>query len=185
LVTAARPDIIRGLFGGLVPDDVLTSYERLLSEGGCPKEHAEAFVGGAALVRELIDRGMAHVRPHTPSEPAHFRPAPPDLALQGVLIGLQTRLLSGQEQLLDGYRRLADAQAQSHDDAMGELPGHLVRFIADRAQISDLSASLIAAARKDWMVLENFVTDMPLTEDFAQPPLPAFGGRVRSLGDLA
>ena len=29
------------------------------------------------------------------------------------------------------------------------------------------------------MTLENLHTEMPLTEDFAQPPLPAFGGRVR------
>src|SRR6266487_5409607 len=34
-------------------------------------------------------------------------------------------------------------------------------------------------ARKDWMTLENLCTEMPLTEDFAQPPLPAFGSRVR------
>ena len=34
-------------------------------------------------------------------------------------------------------------------------------------------------ARKDWMSLENLRTEMPLTEDFADPPLPAFGGRVR------
>ena len=29
------------------------------------------------------------------------------------------------------------------------------------------------------MTLENLHTDMPLTDDSAQPPLPAFGGRVR------
>jgi hypothetical protein len=121
---------------------------------------------------------MAHVRPHTPAEPARFQPAPPGLALQGVLIGPQTRLLSGQEQLLDGDRRLADAQTYFHDDA-GELPGHLVRLVADRAEVSDLAASLMSAARRDWMTLENLGTDMPLSEDFARPPLPAFGGRVR------
>jgi DNA-binding CsgD family transcriptional regulator len=34
-------------------------------------------------------------------------------------------------------------------------------------------------ARKDWMTLENLHTEMPLTDDFAQPPLTAFGGQVR------
>jgi DNA-binding NarL/FixJ family response regulator len=34
-------------------------------------------------------------------------------------------------------------------------------------------------ARKDWMTLENLATEMPLTEDFGQAPLRAFGGRVR------
>jgi hypothetical protein len=29
------------------------------------------------------------------------------------------------------------------------------------------------------MTLENLHTEMPLTGDFARPPLPAFGGRVR------
>ena len=29
------------------------------------------------------------------------------------------------------------------------------------------------------MTLENLATDMPLTEDFTQPPLPAAGGQVR------
>ena len=29
------------------------------------------------------------------------------------------------------------------------------------------------------MTLENLNTDMPLTEDFAQPPLPSFGGQIR------
>ena len=33
-------------------------------------------------------------------------------------------------------------------------------------------------ARKDWMTLETLDTEMPLTDDFAQPPLPALGGRV-------
>lgn len=61
----------------------------------------------------------------------------------------------------------------------GRFPEHLVSVVSDRAQISELSASLVNTARKDWMTLENLSTDMPLTEDFAQPPLPAFGGRVR------
>jgi DNA-binding CsgD family transcriptional regulator len=59
------------------------------------------------------------------------------------------------------------------------FPEHLVSVIADRAQISELSASLVNTARKDWMTLENLNADMPLTEDFAQLPLPAFRGRVR------
>lgn len=41
-----------------------------------------------------------------------------------------------------------------------------------------LSASLINAACKDWMTLENMDTEMPLNMDFAQLRLPAAGGRV-------
>src|SRR5439155_10849601 len=61
----------------------------------------------------------------------------------------------------------------------GRFPAHLVSVVSDRAKISELSVSLMNTARKDWMTLENLHTEMPLTEDFADSPLPAFGGRVR------
>jgi DNA-binding CsgD family transcriptional regulator len=180
LVTAAERGSIRGLFDGLVPAELLAAYDRLLTANGCPKDQAAQIVGDPELVRELADRGMAHVRPHTPAAPAQFQPAPPDLALQGVLVDLQSRLLHGQELLLDGTRRLAHAQAlaQQHVSAAEPFPQHLVQLVSGRDEIASLSASLINAARSDWMILENLDTDMPLTEDFAQPPLPAFGGRV-------
>jgi hypothetical protein len=47
---------------------------------------------------------MAHVQPHSPADPAWFRPATPDLALQGVLAGHQNRLAHDQKLLLDGHR---------------------------------------------------------------------------------
>jgi DNA-binding NarL/FixJ family response regulator len=51
--------------------------------------------------------------------------------------------------------------------------------VTDRDQISDLSVSLMNTAHQDWMTLENLPTDMPLTSDFASPPLAAHGGQVR------
>ena len=57
-------------------------------------------------------------------------------------------------------------------DMNGRFPEHLVSVVSDRAEISELSASLVNTARQDWMTLENLATEMPLTEDFAQPPLP-------------
>ena len=139
----------------------------------------EELVGGAGLVQALTDRGMAHVLPHTPADPAWLRPASPDLALQGVLAGHQNRLAREQELLVDGHRRLADAQARFGIGMNGRFPEHLVSVVADRAQISELSAALANTARRDWMTLENLTTDMPVTDDFAQLPLPAYGGRVR------
>ena len=120
---------------------------------------------------------MAHVQPHSPADPAWFRPATPDLALQGVLAGHPTRLARDQKLLLDGHRRLADAQAKFGVAVNHRLPAHL-SVVSDRAVISELSASLMNPARKDWMTLENLDTEMPLTEDFAQP-LPASAGAVR------
>jgi hypothetical protein len=43
---------VAGPFTGLVPDDVAEAYEKLLSAGRFPKEHAEDFLGGARLVDE-------------------------------------------------------------------------------------------------------------------------------------
>ncbi len=171
---------IRGLFDGLLPPEVIEAYDRLLAQDGCAKDMADSFMG-AALVESLTFWGMAHVQPHTPADPAWLRPASPDLALQGVLAGHQHRLARDQELLLDGQRRLADAQNRFGIGMTrsGLSSEHLVAVVCDRKQISDLSASLVNTARKDWMTLENLATDMPLTEDFAQPPLPVDGGQVR------
>ena len=168
---------IQDLFEGLVPAEVIEAYDRLLASDGCAKDQAEALVGDAGLVEALTGCGMAHILPHTPADPAWLRPASPDLALQGVLAGHQNRLAHDQELLLDGHRRLADAQAQFGIGMNGQFPAHLVAVVSDRAQISELSAALVNTARKDWMTLENLDTDMPLTDDFAQPPLPASAGR--------
>lgn len=170
---------VRDLFEGLVPAEVIAAYDRLLASDGCPKDRAEELLGDAELVAALTGSGMAHFRPPSPADPAWLRPASPDLALQGVLAGHQNRLARDQELLLDGHRRLADAQAQFGVDMNRPFPEHLVAVVSDRTQISELSASLVNIARKDWMTLDNLHTEMPLTEDFAQPPLPAFGGRVR------
>jgi DNA-binding CsgD family transcriptional regulator len=170
---------IRDLFEGLVPAEVIDAYDRLLASHGCAKDQAEALVGDAGLVRALTDSGMAHIQPHSPADPAWLRPASPDMALQGVLVGHQNRLARDQERLLDGHKRLAHAQARFAAHMTGEFPTHLVSVVSDRALIGDLSAALMNTARKDWMTLENLHTEMPLTADFAQPPLRAFAGRVR------
>ena len=170
-----------------MPAEVIEAYDRLLARDGCAKDQAGDLVGGAGLVRALTDRGMAHVLPHTPVDPAWLRPASPDLALQGVLAGHQNRLAREQELLVDGHRRLADAQARFGIGMNGRFPEHMVSVVADRAEISELSAALANTARRDWMTLENLTTDMPVTDDFAQPPLPAYGGwiRCRSIYDAS
>jgi len=170
---------IPDLFDGLVPGEVIAAYERLLASDGCAKDQAGTMIGDAGLVTQLTRWGMAHIQPHSPAEPAWLRPASPDLALQGVLAGHQSQLAQGQELLLDGHRRLADAQARFGIGRNGRLPEHLVSVVSGRAEISELSAALMNTARLDWMTLENLHTEMPLTDDFARPPLPAFAGRVR------
>jgi DNA-binding CsgD family transcriptional regulator len=170
---------VHRLFDGLVPVEVIDAYERLLASDGCAKDQAQALVGDSGLVSALTSRGMAHVQPHSPTDPAWLRPASPEIALQGVLAGHQKRLAVDQDLLLSGTRRLAEAQARYGVGMNSRLPEHLVSVVSDRAQISELSASLVNTARKDWMTLENLATDMPLTGDFAQRPLPAARGLVR------
>ena len=134
LVVAAGPvrGGIRDLFEGLVPAEVIEAYDRLLARDGCAKDQAGELLGDAGLVQALTDRGMAHVLPHTPADPAWLRPASPDLALQGVLAGHQNRLAHDQEILLDGHHRLADAQAGFGIGMNGRTPGHLVSVVADK-----------------------------------------------------
>lgn len=173
-------DNIRDLFKNLVPPEVIEAYDQLRASDGCAKDQAEEVVGGADLVAALTSRGMAHVLPHTPRDPAWLRPASPDIALQGVLAGHQHQLTRDQELLLDGNRRLAEAQARFGDDMNGRrFPEHLVSVVSDRTEISELSASLVNTAHRDWMTLENLATEMPLTEDSAQLPLPSSAGKVR------
>src|SRR5207248_1436230 len=101
------------------------------------KDQAEALVGDAGLVATLTDWGMAHVQPHSPADSAWLRPASPDMALQGVLVGHQARLARGQELLLEGHKRLADAQARFGVGMNGRFPAHLVSVVSGRAQISE------------------------------------------------
>lgn len=180
-MVAARTtyDGLAGLFDGLVPTEVIEAYDRLLAADGCAKDQAEALIGNAELVRALTERGMAHIQPPSPTDPARLRPASPDLALQGVLAGHQHRLARDHELLLDGTRRLARAQERFGAGGNGRFPEHMVSVVSDRAEISELSASLVNTTRQDWMTLENPRTEMPLTDDFAQPPLPASGNGVR------
>jgi DNA-binding CsgD family transcriptional regulator len=175
--TAARD--LGGLFDGLLEPELVDAYERLRARDGCPKDRAGSLLG-ADLVDALLQWGMAHVRPPTPADPAWLQPTSPDLALQAVLTGHQHRLVRDQQRLLDGQRRLPSAQAQFGGGmtSNARLPEHLVSVVTDRGQISDLSTSLVNTARQDWMTLENLATDMPLSEDFTQPPLPVADGQV-------
>ena len=123
VVTEGGRDRMRALFEGLLPADVLAAYDRLLARDGCAKDEADALRRWHRLVQALTDRGMAHVLPHSPADPAWLQPASPDLALQGVLAGLQAKALHDQERILDGHRRLADAQAQPRRDAGRPVSG--------------------------------------------------------------
>ena len=167
----------RRLLEGVIPDELLAVYIKLLAEDGCPQPEAVSFLGGPEAVEALTRRGMAHIRPDGPAAPPKLVPAPPDLALQGVLAELGRRLVTDQERLLTGHRRLSEAHRAPTADADG-LPDRLVEIVTDRAEISRLSYSLINAARRDWLTLDNYVLETPVEESTGFAPLPVFDGEV-------
>jgi DNA-binding CsgD family transcriptional regulator len=181
-----EPGYIARLFAGLVPGDVIAGYEKLLAAGGVPRQEAEEFLGEASLVQELTARGMAHALPHTPSAPATFQPASPELALLGVLADLQSTLSRQQKTLLEGHRKLADVRSRPAV-ALDGLPEHLVKVITDRDEVLRVTMHMINSAHRDWMTLETHDTEMPLTDDYSvdDPLAIQQHVRIRSVYDIA
>jgi DNA-binding CsgD family transcriptional regulator len=167
------------LFAGLMPDVVIDAYCRLLAAGKIPKEQAEEFLGGAAIMAELTRRGLAHPVPHSPTSPPSFQAVPPELALVAVMTGLQATASRAHEQLVACYARLADAQARAYAGGSDDS-SHVVRVLTDRNEILRLSLDLINSARREFLSLEPQTTVMPVTDDYTVALPPALqGGRVR------
>jgi DNA-binding CsgD family transcriptional regulator len=183
-MTARKHQTLAAIFAAFTSEDVALAYARLLDAGGVPKDEASAFVGGEHIVRTLTELGMAHVSPHTPDGPATFQPARPDLALQGVLGGTLARLAADSDRLGAGYRELAELHARP-DRAVAPSP--LVEVTTGRREVLSWSCELINSAHRDWMTLETFATDMPVTDDYIVAPAPAVkqSVRVRSIYDRA
>jgi DNA-binding CsgD family transcriptional regulator len=152
-------------FEGLVPDEVIAAYTKLVATGRLPKEEAADFLGDAQLVDELGKWGMAHVVPHTASSPPSYRAVSPDLALMGVLGVWQAKLAHQHKLVYDGYHRLVAAQAvpaMSTD----QVPAHLIRVLTETDEIARVSMDLINSGRREYMTLETADTEMPITNDF-------------------
>lgn len=172
------------IFAAFTSEKVALAYEQLLDAGGVPKDDAVAFVGGEDIMRALAELGMAHVTPHTPDGPATFQPTRPDRALQGVLAGMLARIVGDSARLGDGYRALAMLQARQD---YNNRSSPLVEMTTSRHEVLSWSQELINSAHRDWMTLETFTTDMPVTDDYIVAPAPAMkeSVRVRSIYDRA
>jgi DNA-binding CsgD family transcriptional regulator len=183
-MTASKYQPLATVFAAFTSADVALAYARLLDTGGVPKDQAVAFTGGADIVGMLTELGMAHVSPHTPDGPATFQPTRPDLALQGVLGGILARLAADSDRLGAGYRQLSALQARPECNAG---PSPLVEVTTGRREVLAWSRELIHSAHRDWMTLETFATDMPVTDDYIVTPAPAVkrSVRVRSIYDRA
>ncbi|MDL4813199.1 hypothetical protein [Actinomadura opuntiae] len=165
------------LLAGIVPDELLDLYTRLLRMDGCPHAEAADLLDGADQVEALLSAGMALVRSSGPGLPPHLVPTPPDLALQGRLADLSRRMVAEQERLLAGQRRMAETHPWS--TSAGGSSDQLVQVIVDREQIGRIARGLISSARHEWLTLDNQSVERPMDELTAIPPPPAFEGHVR------
>lgn len=175
---AADTDPVRRLLEGIVPDDVLAAYERLLETGGCSEVAAGEVIGDPALVEELSRVGMAQTAPDPSTRGKRLVPVAPSHALEGVLLGLQLELRERHELLMGGYRRLHSmAGAPS---GLRDFANDYVEVIVDREEITRASTGLMNTAHADWMSLENGGLETGTYATGGEPPLPIFAGEVRS-----
>lgn len=171
-----EPGTVHRLFEGLVREELLGAFEKLVTADGCLASEADKFVGGPDLMEELVDCGMAHVSSASP-DPPNFVPAPPEMALQGILRKRQQQLLADCERLMDGHRRLSRID---HVRPQAEEVRHrLVEVVTDREEITRLSHALVNIARDDWMSLENSRLETPMDEATSYTPPPAFENSLR------
>ena len=163
---------------GLVADEVAEGYTMLRASGGVPRELAEQRLGSADLLRELSERGLAHVVPTSTTGPASVQAVTLDMALLTILAELQARTVQDFGLFMTCLERLREA-LPGPSGGCDEDPRHLVRIITDRDEIIALSSDLINSAHRDWMTLENTSTDMPITEDAGVQIPQAMRGTVR------
>jgi DNA-binding CsgD family transcriptional regulator len=171
-----EPGDVQRVFEGLVSDGALAAFEKLVVADGCPASEAGQFVGGSAVLEELLDCGMAHVGSASP-DPPHVVPAPPEMALQGILRKRQQQLRVDCELLIDGHGRLSRLDRTRAEST--EFRHRLVEVVTDRAEITRLSHALVNAAQDDWMSLENARLETPLDQATGYSPPPAFEKSLR------
>ncbi|WP_033323298.1 hypothetical protein [Actinomadura atramentaria] len=178
-LTSELGNVAHRLLSGILSDELLTFYLRVLQRAGdCSPEEASELLGGQDGVEALKAAGLAHVRSDGPSLPRRLVPVAPELALQGALADITRRLAADQERLLSGHRRMAEARFPGTGASDARID-RLVQIITDREEIESLSRGLISAAHRDWLTLDNQFVERPIDELTVVAPLPSFNGQVR------
>ncbi|MFC9973871.1 LuxR C-terminal-related transcriptional regulator [Spirillospora sp. NPDC127200] len=177
-MSASVEDTANRLLKGVISDELLSSYIKLLADNGCSQTEASALLGGHDQVTALTESGLAHITSTGPALPPRLVPVRPDLALQGTLATLTRQLVTEHERLLMGQRRMAETHLSPGLTADGSMD-RLVQVITDGEEISNFSRAMISTARHDWMTLDNGAVERPMDELTAVPPPPSFAGHVR------
>jgi DNA-binding CsgD family transcriptional regulator len=159
-----KPASLAEIFAAYMPAEVATAYQKLVEAGSVPDSQAEETLGGAEVIRQLTDRGLAVWLPDTLGGPACLQPVPPELALAGQLAALGSRLQGEHKALHDGLYHLADLQGRG---STASAPGAVVEVITDRQEVANLTKSLIHGVHKDWMMMDAWRSDTPYTESNA------------------
>jgi DNA-binding CsgD family transcriptional regulator len=163
---------------GMVPEDIADGYWQLQESGGVPKELAEQRLGSAELIRELSERGLAHVVPPTLTAPASIQPVSLDMALMTVLAEIVARTSQDHDMLMNCLEQLR-AALPGPGGGCDEDPRQAVRIITDRAEVIARSSDLINSASHNWMTLENTSADGPITDDYSVRIPQSMRGKVR------
>ncbi|MEV4252212.1 LuxR C-terminal-related transcriptional regulator [Spirillospora sp. NPDC049652] len=166
------------LLEGIIPDELYRAYRLLLEGQGCSSEEAIKTLGAAEVVKALLDRGMAYRGPEAGEAPL-LMPAPPHLALQAVLAEMNQRLTDEHERFLAGHRRLVEYTPAPRVSEEGAARG-LIEVVTEPAEITRLSGVLVGAAKRDWLTLENFLSDRPIDDNMIVAPPPTLRAGVRS-----
>lgn len=158
------------LLTGLLPDDLIHGYAKLLGRGGCSEAEAAVLVGSEEALAELMRRGLAHRAVRGDSGLPVIRPTDPTLAFRDVLHELQVRLAEASSQLIDAHQRINHIQRIFSHRMLEQQPDEAVRVLTDRDEIHALSLSLINAAQYDYMELHTWRFTTPLRKEEAIPP---------------
>lgn len=159
------------MLGGVVLDvpglssSAQTLYQRLLGVSAV----AIAADNGlpAAAISELVEAGLAVVRPHdadfgTPSENVRLVATPPDDALAGLLIVAEKRLNERQEELHEVRRGLARLRT-TFDEGRGHArPAGLCEILVGREVVNAAHRTVHQAAARQLSICDTGHFDVPV-----------------------
>ncbi|QKG20128.1 hypothetical protein [Actinomadura verrucosospora] len=164
-MTRATEVIAKQLLEGIVREDLLTLYVRLLTADGCQHDGAVELLDGRQNIQRLIAAGMATYGPSGPDSSHRLVPNPVDVVLQQALTALARDVLADHERLFEGHRRM------SHDlvsaaSVTGSSSDQLARIVTDPDEIAELASILKHSAGREWLTVNQDVSHGP---DFDLP----------------
>ncbi|MER6808137.1 hypothetical protein ABT299_02550 [Spirillospora sp. NPDC000708] len=152
--------IARQLLEGIVREDLLTLYVRLLAADGCQHDEAAEILDGQQNIQRLIAAEMATYGPPGPDNSHRLTPNPVDVVLQQALSALARDVLADHERLFEGHRRM-NRDLVSATSATGSSNDQLARIITNPDEIAELTRILKHSAAREWLTVSHDVSHGP------------------------